>query len=315
MAKVSIVIPNYNMKLYIKAAVDSALAQTYNDIEIIVIDNASTDGSLTTIASYTDERLRIISNDQNLGAIKNFNKGIAEASGVYIKFLESDDMLEPECVAKMIRVMERDKDIVLCSCGRKLIDQKGSITSSHSKVRFEAVSGKLVRRRLRVEGNEFGTPTDVMVRRQILVECCGFDEEYGAYLNDLDLWLRVAERGKVAFLPEMLSVVRRHSQQIGALGAQNNSDVDAVLQTVNKCFPAEPAYAWALKVHFSAEYLRRALAQLIKTPSRKAVNYVCETFHRISKHIGIFAAFVSVLYFPTILQYLKVRHKLKHKNA
>jgi len=313
MSKVSIVIPNYNMDSYLIHAVRSALNQTVADIEVIVTDNASTDNSIETLKEVADRRLILSTNAENLGAIRNFNRGVEMASGTYIKFLEADDLLEADCVEKMLAIMEADEEIVMCCSGRRYIDASGETIGGHVRRSLEITYGNEVRHRTLREGNEFGTPSDVMVRRDVFVLCGGFDLGYGSYLNDWDLWLRIAQHGKIAFVAEKLAIVRRHQQQMGATGARDNRDVDVMMRMVDKCFSDDRSYSTWLKIHFAAEFLRRAVVQVLKAPNSRSFTYFCATWKKLLERVGGIRTFAAFIYCPSILQYFYVRHKWKYR--
>ena len=95
MAKVTVSIPTYNRARFIGKAVDSVLAQTYKDIEILIIDNASTDDTQKIISSFDDNRIKYVKNEENIGIIGNWNKCIGLAQGQYLMILGDDDV--PHC--------------------------------------------------------------------------------------------------------------------------------------------------------------------------------------------------------------------------
>ncbi|MFC1491323.1 glycosyltransferase family 2 protein [Nitrospinota bacterium] len=105
--KVSICIPVYNMADCIERCIRSALNQTYENIEVIVTDNQSTDGTYEKASSISDPRLTVLRNSENLGAYGNHNRCIDVASGKWIKFLHGDDELVPECVEGYVGCCER----------------------------------------------------------------------------------------------------------------------------------------------------------------------------------------------------------------
>ena len=114
--KVSVVMPIYNAYSYLRAALDSVVSQTLTDIEIICVDDGSTDNSLELLKEYqqTDERVRIIP-ENNAGPSAARNKGFARARGKYVLFLDADDFYEPTLIEKLYNLAERDElDIALC---------------------------------------------------------------------------------------------------------------------------------------------------------------------------------------------------------
>ena len=112
---VSICIPTYNYRHYLSDALDSALAQEFADIEIVVVDNCSDDGTPDLVEAYCRRDSRVIfhRNSRNLGMTANFNRSMALARGKYVKFLCADDILATDCVGKMVAVLEADPDVRL----------------------------------------------------------------------------------------------------------------------------------------------------------------------------------------------------------
>jgi glycosyltransferase involved in cell wall biosynthesis len=310
---VSILIPAFNMERYIRQCVWSALNQSYTNTEIIICDNASTDGTVRIVSEFSDNRLQIVRNDKNIGAIGNFNKLLSLAKGEFIKFLEADDYLDSECIGKLLAPLLNDPEAVMSCCGKFLINSDGQITGAHSKPRAETVSGHSVIKRLRQMGNEFGTPSDVLFVHEAVERAGVFDPAFGNYLNDWDLWIRIARLGRVAFVAENLAYVRRHPGQIGAVGAADNRDIRASVLLVQKNFE-DRKEANMLLVHFSAEFLRRAFGRFIKRPGRATGQYVLDTLRMLIKEIGVGLTLASVLYFPTFLQYFRLRHRLIHRE-
>lgn len=112
---ISVIIPSYNRAETIRRSMDSVLNQSYRDIEVIVVDDCSTDGTLDVISGYTDNRLRCVRHKQNCGACAARNTGIEYARGEYIAFQDSDDEWFPDKLEKQIRALETsDSDIVFC---------------------------------------------------------------------------------------------------------------------------------------------------------------------------------------------------------
>ena len=113
---VSICIPVYNMARYLRHAVDSALAQTYEDFELLIIDNVSTDDTYEIAMEYArrDPRVRVVRNERNIGANPNFNRCFDLARGTWVKFLCADDLLAADCIEKMIAATRPGPLVVNC---------------------------------------------------------------------------------------------------------------------------------------------------------------------------------------------------------
>jgi glycosyltransferase involved in cell wall biosynthesis len=266
------------MGRYVGDALRSALAQTYTDIEVIVCDNASSDDTSAILATFSDPRLQIFRNPENLGATANFNLVVERSAGTWIKFLEADDMLAPTCVEEMIDAAGVSPKVGIVSVGRVLIDGAGNVVGADVRPQSALVSGSVVRRRTSRAGNEIGTPTDVMARRSILVESGLFDVEFGGYINDYDLWIRCVERCDVMFLARPLAIVRRHEGQIGAVGSRSNRDIDVNFLMVRKRWSDArfPTWRWrqkmSLMLRYVETYFLRGVRHCIRRPPTVTVS-------------------------------------------
>lgn len=211
---VSICIPAYNHGRFLRAAIESARAQTFRDIEIVVSDNRSTDETATVVEQQQreDPRVRYELAPQHVGMAENFSRCIALAKGEYIKLLCADDLLEPGCVEKLLAALEPDGE-VLAGCARaRLDDASGRLTGVSRYARHDwSGPGEEAARRCFYYGNLIGEPTAVLFRRRDAA--AGFDPRY-SQLVDLDLWLRLLERGRFAFVGEALCRIRVHAAQV-----------------------------------------------------------------------------------------------------
>jgi glycosyltransferase involved in cell wall biosynthesis len=132
---VSIGLPVFNGEKYIKDALDSILAQTYSNFELIISDNASTDRTREICRDYEfqDGRIRYYRNENNLGAAVNFNRVFQLSSGEYFKWAAHDDLIAPDFLMKCVEVLSRDPSLVLSCPGIKIIDESGKILSHFHK--------------------------------------------------------------------------------------------------------------------------------------------------------------------------------------
>lgn len=128
MPKVSVIIPNYNYARYLPERIDSILNQTFQDFELIILDDCSTDGSREVIERYRNHPLvsAIVYNEANSGnPFHQWEKGIAIAKGEYIWIAEADDVAEPNFLQEMVGALMKNPSAAVCVCGTKLIDQDG----------------------------------------------------------------------------------------------------------------------------------------------------------------------------------------------
>lgn len=211
--KVSICIPTYNYGQFITETIESVLAQTYADYELIVVDNCSSDDTMALVAAYVakDERIRYFCNESNLGMVGNWNRCLQYVRGEYVKILCADDLLEPSCLKRSMEIFDRYPNVSLVTCIRQTVDKElkpmADIVYADS-TRIE--SGSSVIRKCFFEGNLIGEPTAVMFRRKDAER--GFDLRY-KQLIDLEMWFHLLEKGDFAFIAEVLCSFRQHEEQ------------------------------------------------------------------------------------------------------
>lgn len=208
--KVSVLIPAYNYAHYLGEAIESVLAQTYGDFEIIVMDNCSEDNTEEVVRSYTEKDARVLyfKNSSNIGMYRNYNQSLLYASGEYIKFLNADDTFEPTLLEKFVNVMESDPSISVVTSYRKHFGSKNDILIPPHKGRIEAREAILSSLRY---GNWIGEPTTVMIRRANLN--LGLFDISLLMFADQDMWLRHLRVGDLYVIDEVLSSFRIHEEQ------------------------------------------------------------------------------------------------------
>ncbi len=196
--KVSICIPVYNGETFIAETIHSALGQEFSDFELVISDNASTDGTERVVRSISDPRIRYERSAVNVGPVGNFNRCLELARGEYIKILCADDLLYPDCLKRQVAVLEDDKrrEISLVSCARDIIDEKSRI---RLRPRVKGISGRVpanqaVIRSIRTGTNIYGEPQSVLFRTDQGRAVGGFNPAYGFCL-DLDFWFRLLTLG------------------------------------------------------------------------------------------------------------------------
>jgi glycosyltransferase involved in cell wall biosynthesis len=220
--KVSVLIPVYNGGRFLAECLDSVLAQDFADMEILIADDGSTDGSQALIQRYAekDRRLRWWRNPVNLGLAGNFNNCLRAAHGDYIKYVLQDDLLlSPSAIRKMVQAMDADPLVTLVGSGSHVIDDRGNRREIRKPFRrSRVVEGKAaIMRCLTSNGNRIGEPSVVMFRRAAAGR--GYDERY-RQLIDLDFWFHLLEQGRFAYVAEPLCAFRQHSEQQTAVNRQ-----------------------------------------------------------------------------------------------
>lgn len=117
MAKVTVLMPTYNVAPYVKEAIASVLRQTYRDFELLVIDDCSTDNTVEVVRSIEDPRIRIVQNEENVGLAENLNRGLSHITTEYVARMDGDDIAEPYWLEKEVAVLDNNPDIGICSGG------------------------------------------------------------------------------------------------------------------------------------------------------------------------------------------------------
>lgn len=214
-ALVSVVVPAYNNAAYIAPTLDSILAQTYPNLEIVVADHASTDGTRAILESYDDPRLRLLDTPRGGGAPRNWNRVSQEASGEYVKLVCGDDLLHPDAVQRQVGVLEANSSVVLAASQRDLVDARGTVFVKRRGLgRLDGlVSGPdAVRATVRSGTNLFGEPACVTMRRSALA-AAGWWDSGKAYYIDAGTYAAVLEHGDAFALRESLAAFRVSASQ------------------------------------------------------------------------------------------------------
>jgi glycosyltransferase involved in cell wall biosynthesis len=222
---VSLCIPTYNGAEHLRECLDSAIAQTYPSLEILILDDCSTDETVEIATNYARQhaRIRVIRNDENRGLVGNWNRCVDLARGEWIKFLFQDDYLEPSCV----ETMRKSSTHPIVFCRRKFLFANGTnpeielayrripdlvdLFPEHTDVRAEQIC-ELFSTEHR---NVFGEPTSALLHRSAF-ERFGYFNPSLRQICDLEYWIRVASNTGVSIVAEQLATFRYHSSSTSA---------------------------------------------------------------------------------------------------
>jgi glycosyltransferase involved in cell wall biosynthesis/radical SAM superfamily enzyme YgiQ (UPF0313 family)/Flp pilus assembly protein TadD len=193
--EISVVMSVYNAGPYLAAAIRSILEQTYANFEFIIVNDASTDETAAILEEFTDCRLRVLTNSQNLGLTKSLNIGINAARGRYIARMDADDLSLPHRLERQWRFLEEHSDYALVGSSYYQIDETGEIKSL-----IRVLTGDPDLQTGLLKQNWFGHGS-VMMRKDAFDQVQGYDERFKC-AQDYDLWLRLAEHYKIANLEE-----------------------------------------------------------------------------------------------------------------
>ena len=211
---VSVIIPTYNRADLLRKSIESVQNQTYEEWEIIIVDDCSTDGTEQVVKEFGDFRIRYIRNEKNLGAGASRNKGVALARYDYIAFQDSDDVWRCGKLEKQMQYMMNysEYDMVYCSFlkhysdGREIIVPNKQIGNRQGNMYTTLLINNVI-----------STQT-ILIKKESFVLCGGFDEELRA-IEDWDLVLRISEKSQVGFVPEVLVDVYETQGSISYDGA------------------------------------------------------------------------------------------------
>lgn len=229
---VTVVLTSFNQVKYIGETLDSLFTQTYPNLQIILIDNASSDGTMDIVEGRIKDfsRLTIIKNTMNLGLCRAFNQGLALAKGKYIIDLSADDILLPTRIHAQVEAFEKlDSEYGVVFSNAQYIDTQGHLLNFHypvnlyQKTEKPIPSGDVYKSIL--EKYFICTPT-MMIRTQMLVEMGGYDESLD--FEDFDFWVRSAVRYKYFYQDEVLT---RKRNVPGSLSTQIYRKGNSLLET------------------------------------------------------------------------------------
>ena len=235
MPKVSISIPTYNGAPFLEECLKSAINQTFSDIEIVIVDDCSTDETFEIAGKYAsiDKRIRVFRNKIRSGLVGNWNKSIQYATGEWIKFLFQDDFLYDNCIEKMLNAARSTQAGVTGSLvvgERNFVIEDGveddlrqfyessvltlnDMFRGKSRILPEEFSGAILKGGVGL--NFVGEPTSVMIRREACFQYSFFNRNL-VHLCDLEYWTRLGTNEGLVYIPEILSDFRVHNRSASA---------------------------------------------------------------------------------------------------
>lgn len=201
MGKVSIVLPTYNRAYFLKQSIDSCLNQTYQDIELIVINDASTDNTGEVIKSYNDSRIKYLSLDQNIGQIRALNKGFAVSTGKYLTWTSDDNYYAADAIEKMVDFLSQHPKISLVYTNFFCIDKTGKV--------FENYEVGAPERLL-----DYNTIGPCFLYRREVYRVIGDYNVITGLAADYDYWVRVYKQFKMQKIDNFLYYLMVHKDSL-----------------------------------------------------------------------------------------------------
>ena len=184
---VSVIMPAYNCEKFIAKAIESVLVQNVS-LELIILNDCATDGTERVIQQYlSDQRIRYVKNDRNMGVARTRNEGVRMAIGEYVAFLDSDDWWEREKLSKQLALIKKEKK-VLCSTGRELVDINGKLTGREIPVK-ETISYSMMLKQ------NWINCSSVLLKRKVAEE---FPMEHEDSHEDYITWLKILQKYQYA---------------------------------------------------------------------------------------------------------------------
>ena len=200
---ISIVLPSYDGEKYLSQSIDSVLGQSYSNLELLIVDDASKDSTLDIARHYEklDTRVKVINNEVNQGLPKSLNIGFAKAAGEYLSWTSDDNYYEKNALEKMHRFMELNEDCVMVCADYKILRDGGKT----SLRRVEASPESMLK--------QCGVGACFLYRAKVAREIGAYDESR-FLVEDYDYWLRLGLAGKIGELHEVIYTYRQHAASL-----------------------------------------------------------------------------------------------------
>lgn len=210
--KVSVCVPACNAAQFIGETIQSVLGSVYRDVELIISDDASTDGTAGIVESFRDHRIRLYRNERNEGAVRNWNRAVARATGEYVSLLNHDDLYSPFWLTFAVHHLEKNPHVGWVATAFLIIDATGKILGMASRFR---ATGEIPREEAFLETAKLnGLGPGFVVRREAL-EAVGYYDEDAGPGADNDLYLRLAAKYPLFYCAAFpYTMWRRHEHNL-----------------------------------------------------------------------------------------------------
>jgi len=242
---ISVIVPAYNAEPFLLTALTSAQAQTHRDLEIIIVNDGSTDDTLTIAqtAAKSDHRIRVISQD-NCGVAAARNRGLAEAHGEYVAPLDADDVWHPENLALQLAALQAaGPGAAVSHAWHVVIDENAELQAVGAHIQLTKKREIL---RAECDGNFIGNASSTLIRREAIEQVGGYDcslrARHGQGCEDQALYMTLAERWDFVFVPQYLIAYRNHPLSMSKDSAQMNRSYLLALADLRRRRPDLPAY-------------------------------------------------------------------------
>lgn len=211
-ATLSVCIPCFNEERFIGETIESVLLQDHQDFRLLVVDDCSTDQTLDVVKRFSDPRIIVHRNRENLGLYENQNRCLQLAKTEYVKILCADDLLEQGCLAEQVAVLDREPTVVLVFGASKVVDAQGKVLLRRRFSPAGKIAGKALVKAILVSGrNPIGEPSGVMFRRRLVEQHrLRLNAREFRHMADLEFWIQLLEHGDGYYLDRELFSFRLH---------------------------------------------------------------------------------------------------------
>jgi glycosyltransferase involved in cell wall biosynthesis len=216
---VSIMIPNRNHSMFLSDCIESALNQTYDNIEIIILDNCSDDNSVEVAAKYINRGVRLCKNPENI-MNNSYNILSLMAEGKYITLLCADDIIRPAFIEKSVSIMEKHQDVGYVHCERDYIDENNNITELDPFYNCSFIAPGESAAPIYLL-TDVAQPAQCLMRRDTFLSVLGYETEFNHCNADRELWFRLSLVSNYAYLQEKLACIRIHNARETILAFKN----------------------------------------------------------------------------------------------
>ena len=267
---VSICIPAYNSGRFIVRTINSILNQNYANIELVIVDDCSSDDTVEKVRSIKDDRIRLIINEQNLGMSRNWDKCVRSCSGRYVKLIPADDCIYPDCIGRSVAILQKHPEVSIVVVGTDLVDNDDKVTGSYMHWPGTGiVKGAKIAKASAMLNDFWGNPVCAMFRKEDYIATGGFDDNI-QYILDFDLCLGLSRLGDTAVIKDKLSAFR----------VRKDSNTGVLTGSRAKTYTAE--HVRLLDKHIAAHTFRmNGFERWISITWRRLRNYLIALFIKI----------------------------------
>ena len=286
MPKISVIIPVYNGEKTIQKTIESVLKQTFQDLELIVINDGSQDATLEVLSSIQDPRLRILSYS-NAGLASSRNRGITEATGEYISFLDADDLWTPDKLEAQLQALQEHPEAAVAYSWTDCIDELGQFSRRGSHI---SAIGYVYSELCLIDFLENGS--NPLIKHQVFTKVGNFDESLPC-AEDWDMWLRLAIDYPFVVVPKPQVLYRVSSESM-------SSDVwkmeQGCCQVIEQAFSRVPLSVQYLKTYSLANLYKYLIFRALqgKSNKEKAITAIRFFFQMIKYDLAMLKAGVCL---------------------